>query len=95
MVYKIINIVDNSFWKQDIDRAIAEFQAQFNTTPYLIVGVNFIQEIMMERDFIRLSDTFNSTNSKNMKSIYKGIECLFDEDLTNCVIITDEEDFVK
>lgn len=85
MVHEIIEIKDNPFWKQDLDKSITVYEVLYETRPRLIVGDTFLQESINDIPFIeRVEDTSNG-----LKGQYRGIPFEYDSGLT-CVIVSGE-----
>lgn len=85
MVHEIIEIKDNPFWKQDLDKSIMEYEATYEISPRLIVGDNFLRESVKDIPYIsRIEGT-----PDGLKGQYKGIPIEVAPEIT-CVIVSGE-----
>ena len=76
-----ININD-PWWKQDLDRAIIEFKADYGVEPHLIIGKNVIEALMENVQFYSKPIDL----SEGIVGLYKGTSCEYDSDIS-CVIL--------
>ena len=70
------------WWKQDLDRAIAEFKINYKVTPHIVIGKNVMEALTESVQF--LYETVDL--SKGKLSIYQGTPFEYDPDIS-CVIL--------
>lgn len=77
---QILEIDTNTpWWKQDLDRAIAKFEDDYEVEPHIIIGKNIMEALMESVQF-----TVDLSNSKI--GLYQGTPYEYDPDLS-CVIL--------
>jgi len=80
---QIIEIKDNTFWEDDVDKAIYDFEAAYSVKPHMIIGRNFIELITASHNWI---NEIPIDKSKDTIIKYKGVLCVYDPDIS-CVIL--------
>ena len=83
---QILEIDTNTpWWKQDLDRAIAEFKSNYGVEPHIIIGKNIMEALTENVQFIH--ETVDS--SKGKIGLYKGTPYEYDPDILSYVIMED------
>lgn len=80
---QILEINTNSpWWKQDLDRAIVEFETDYGVTPHIIIGKNIMEALTESIQFYY--ETIDL--SKGKIGLYQGTPYEYDPDIS-CVIL--------
>lgn len=73
---------NNPWWKQDLDRAIVEFETDYEVKPHIIIGKNIMEALTKSVQFYY--ETVDL--SKGKIGLYQGTPCEYDSDIS-CVIL--------
>ena len=80
---QIIEIENNTFWEDDVDKVIDDFEAAYGVKPHMIIGRNFVELITASYNCINEKPI---DKSEGIIATYKGISCEYDPDVS-CVIL--------
>ena len=80
---QILEIDTNTpWWKQDLDRAIVNFEADYEVKPIIIIGKNVMEALMENVTFYSKPIDL----SEDISAVYQGTPCEYDPDIS-CVIL--------
>lgn len=86
---QIVNISSSTNWKYELDKAIWEFEREYDVSPHLYANPNFAYRLVeLLQDINWVLDKNNSLSKVNGRiGVYQGTPIGFDTDVEDGVII--------